>query len=121
MKLNAEVDGETVALEVRREGGRVFADVGGRRYELEARSLGEGEYLLLREGRVYECRVGGAQGARGRGSLVVSVGEGEYAVTLTDPKHLRGARVAGGPAAGRGAGAASAAGQVLRRTDQARR
>src|SRR2546423_13395591 len=101
MKLNAELEGETVALEVRREGGRVFADVGGLRYELEARALGAGEYLLLHEGRVYECRVEQAQGARGRGSLVVSVGAGEYAVTLTDPKHLRGARVAGGHEAGR--------------------
>ena len=82
MKLNAEVDGEEVALEVRREGGRVFADVGGRRYELEARAVGAGEYLLLHEGRVYECRAEQAQGARGRGSLVVSVGAGEYAVKI---------------------------------------
>ena len=114
MKLNAEVDGEEVALEVRREGGRVFADVGGRRYELEARAVGAGEYLLLYEGRVYECRVEQAQGARGRGLLVVSVGAGEYAVTLTDPKHLRGARVAGGHDAGRAQVAAPMPGKVVR-------
>ena len=114
MKLNAEVDGETVALEVRREGGRVFADVGGRRYELEARAVGAGEYHLLHEGRIYECRVGGAQGARGRGSLVVAVGAEEYAVTLTDPKHLRGARVAGGHDAGRAQVAAPMPGKVVR-------
>src|SRR2546423_5885274 len=98
MKLNAEVDGEEVALEVRREGGRVFADVGGRRYELEARAVGAGEYLLLHEGRVYECRAEQAQGAPGRGPLGVSVGACEYALTLPDPKHLRGPRVTGGPA-----------------------
>ena len=114
MKLSAEVDGEEVALEVRREGGRVFADVGGRRYELEARALGAGEYLLLQGERVYECRVGAAQGARGRGSLVVSVGEGEYAVTLTDPKHLRGARVAGGHDAGRAQVSSPMPGKVVR-------
>src|SRR2546423_10639859 len=114
MKLNAELEGETVALEVRREGGRVFADVGGLRYELEARALGAGEYLLLHEGRVYECRVEQAQGARGRGSLVVSVGAGEYAVTLTDPKHLRGARVAGGHDAGRAQVTAPMPGKVVR-------
>src|SRR5256714_12508147 len=114
MKLNAEVDGEEVALEVRREGGRVFADVGGRRYELEARAVGAGEYLLLHEGRIYECRVGGAQGARGRGSLVVAVGACEYAVTLTDPKHLRGARVAGGHDAGRAQVVAPMPGKVVR-------
>src|SRR5436309_5513611 len=114
MKLNAEIDGEEVALEVRREGGRVFADVGGRRYELEARALGAGEYLLLHEGRVYECRVEQAQGAQGRGSLIVSVGAGEYAVTLTDPKHLRGARVAGGHDAGRAQVVAPMPGKVVR-------
>ena len=114
MKLNAEVDGEEVALKVRREGGRVFADVGGRQYELKARRVGDSEYLLLNEGRVYECRVGAAQGARGRGALVVSVGESEYAVTLTDPKHLRGARVAGGHDAGRAQVVAPMPGKVVR-------
>jgi biotin carboxyl carrier protein len=121
MKLNAEVGGEQVALEVRREGGRVFAEVGGRRYELEARALGEGEYLLLRGGRVYECRVGAgvgrgdAGGAVGRrGALVVVVGAREYEVTLADTKHLRASRVAGGHDAGRAQVAAPMPGKVVR-------
>lgn len=122
MKLNAETGGEQIALEVRREGGRVFAEVGGRRYELEARALQEGEYLLLREGHVYECRVGAAAGVRGatgdgvggRGTLVVAVGAREYEVTLTDTKHLRGARVAGGHDAGRAQVAAPMPGKVVR-------
>jgi biotin carboxyl carrier protein len=96
MKLNAEIDGEKVALDVRREGERVFAEVDGRRYELEARRVGGDEYLLLNAGRVYECRVGAEPGAGVRGALRVSVGGHEYAVKLTDPKHLRGA----GPATG---------------------
>jgi biotin carboxyl carrier protein len=112
MKLNAEIEGENVALEVRREGERVVAEVGGRRYELEARGVGAGEYLLLHEGRVYECRVEQARGARG--SLVVSLGAGEYAVTLTDPKHLRGARVGVGHDAGRAHIAAPMPGKVVR-------
>ncbi|MFL6257671.1 MAG: biotin/lipoyl-containing protein [Pyrinomonadaceae bacterium] len=99
MKLNAEIDGEKVALEVRREGGRVLGEVGGRLYELEAREVGAGEYLLIHGGRVYECRVGGEPGAPGRGALRVSVGAREYGVRLTDPKHLRGAG-AGGDAQG---------------------
>jgi hypothetical protein len=62
MKLNAEIDGEKVALDVRREGERVVAEVGGRHYELEAQKLGVGEYLLVSEGRVYECHVSGWHG-----------------------------------------------------------
>lgn len=111
MKLNAEVGGEKLSVEVRREGGRVFAEVGGRRYELEARAVGAGEYLLVHEGRVYECRVGRRVGGS---PLTVAVGAGEYEVTLTDPKHLRGAGVAHGPEAGRAQVVAPMPGKVVR-------
>lgn len=112
MKLNAEVGGEGLSVEVRREGERVFAEVGGRRYELEARAVGAGEYLLVHEGRVYECRVGQS---KERGSpLTVSAGAGEYEVTLTDPKHLRGAAGAHGPEAGRAQVVAPMPGKVVR-------
>jgi biotin carboxyl carrier protein len=116
MRLNAEIEGERVALEVRREGGRVFAEVGGRRYELEARRVGEGEYLLTHGGRVYECRVGAEAGAGvgARGSLRVSVGAREYGVTLTDPKHLRGAGAVGGEQGGRAQIKAPMPGKVVR-------
>lgn len=114
MRLNAEIEGEKVPLEVRREGERVVAEVGGRRYELEARALGGDEYLLLHEGRVYECRAGLLQGAQSRGTLVVAVGADEYAVTLTDPKHLRGARAVAGHDAGRAQVVAPMPGKVVR-------
>ena len=114
MKLNAEIEGEKVALEVRREGGRVVGEVNGRRYELEAREVGAGEYLLIHEGRVYECRVGAEPGAAGRGALRVSVGAREYGVRLTDPKHLRGAGAAGGEQGGRAQVKAPMPGKVVR-------
>ena len=101
MRLNAEIDGEKVALEVKREGGRVSAEVGGRRYELEARGVGAGEYLMIHGGRVYECRVGAEPGSEGRGAMRVLVGAREYGVRLTDPKHLRGAGAGGGEQGGR--------------------
>ena len=110
MKLNAEVEGERVALELKREGGRVWADVGGRRYELEARAVGAGEYVLLHEGRVYECRVG----ARAEGAAEVTVGARAYEVRLTDPKHLRGAGSVGAHDAGRAQIKAPMPGKVVR-------
>ena len=114
MRLNAEIEGEEVALEVRREGARVWAEVGGRRYELEAREVGAGEYLLIQGGRVYECRAGAESGAGGRGSLRVTVGAREYGVTLTDPKRLRGAGAAAGEQGGRAQIKAPMPGKVVR-------
>src|SRR5688500_232315 len=114
MRLNAEIDGEKLTLEVRREGGRVSAEVGGRRYELEARALGAGEWLLVRDGRVYECRAGAEPGGAGRGAMRVSVGAREYGVALTDPKHLRGAVGPGGEQGGRAPVKAPMPGKVVR-------
>ena len=112
MKLNAEVDGERVALELRRDGGRVLAEVGGRRYEVEAREVGAGEYLLLHGGRVYECSVGPV--AEAGGAREVSVGGRAYGVRLADPKHLRGAGPAGAHDAGRVQVRAPMPGKVVR-------
>lgn len=112
MRLNAEVEDEKLSVEMRREGERVFAEIGGRRYELEAREVGAGEYLLLHDGRVYECRVGQS---KGRGTpLSVAVGAREYDVTLTDPKHLRGAGVAHTHDSGRAQVTAPMPGKVVR-------
>ena len=111
MRLKAELSGETYELSIRREGVRVFAEVGGRAYELEARAVGAGEYLLLHEGRVYECRVDRRAGGS---PLSVSVGGDEYEVTLTDPKHLRGAGVAHGAGEGRAQVVAPMPGKVVR-------
>ena len=112
MRLNAEVDGEKLALEVGREGVRATAVVDGRRYELEARALGAGEYLLVHGGRVYECRVGAEPG--GAGPLLVSVGGAEYSVALADPKRLRGASAAGAEQGGRAQVRAPMPGKVVR-------
>lgn len=110
MKLTAELDDQNYALDVRREGARVEATINGRRYELEAHETEAGAFLLLAEGRVYECRAGAPQG----GVSEVQLGDEIFRVRLFDPKRLRGARGAGAEASGRAQVAASMPGKVVR-------
>ncbi|HEV2879768.1 MAG TPA: biotin/lipoyl-containing protein [Pyrinomonadaceae bacterium] len=114
MKLIAEVEGQSYALDVRREGARVEASVDGRRYELEARETEAGAFLLLAAGgRVYECRANRAAAGAG-GTREVQIGDEVFQVKLIDPKRLRGARGAGAEASGRAQVTASMPGKVVR-------
>jgi biotin carboxyl carrier protein len=93
MKLTAELAGEKHRIEIKRDGTRVSALIDGRSYELEAREQGAGVYLLLAGNRVFECRVDQSEAQRGR--MEVHVGGDTHAVTLADPKRLRGAQLTG--------------------------
>lgn len=116
MKLTAEIDGQSYALDLRREGARVEATVDGRRYELEAHETEAGAFLLLAGGgRVYECRANrtGPQDT----ATEVHLGDEIFQVTLVDPKRLSGARGAGAGAEASGGRAqikASMPGKVVR-------
>jgi biotin carboxyl carrier protein len=113
MKLIAEIDGQSYALDMRREGGRVEATVEGRRYELEARETEAGAFLLLSAGgRVYECRANRATAPGGASE--VQIGDEVFQVKLVDPKRLRGGRGAGAEASGRAQVTASMPGKVVR-------
>jgi biotin carboxyl carrier protein len=118
MKLNAEIDGERLALDVRREAGaRVVAEVDGRRYELEAREPETGVYLLFHEGRVFECRGGGgaaAADARAHGRTEITIGGRTYGVALSDPKRLGGVGAAGAHAGGRAEVVSPMPGKIVR-------
>jgi biotin carboxyl carrier protein len=112
MKLTAEIAGEEHALELRRDGVRVEAEVGGRRYELEARETEAGAYLFVLGGRVYECRV--EAGASRDGETHVEINGREFDVTLYDPRRLRAAAAGTAQGLGRAVVVASMPGKVVR-------
>ena len=97
MKLNAEIAGHKYAVELRREDARVFANVDDRRYEIEVHESSDG-YLLVHDGRVFNGHVDG--GAQAGQPLQVVIGTSNYAVTITDPKRLRGSGNTGAHADG---------------------
>lgn len=112
MKLTAEINGEQHALEVRREGARVFAEIDGRSYELEARETERGAYLLLLDGRVHECLVEDNKAAGG--AVKVEVGGRAYEVALFDPRRLRAAIAGGSQNQGRAVVVATIPGKIVR-------
>ena len=57
MKLKAIIDGKEQELSLQLDGGRVLAGIGARRYDIEAREIDHGSYLLFVGNRVVECRV----------------------------------------------------------------
>ena len=88
MKLHATIADIESVVEIRRTADRVSATVDGVEYDLEVRAIGSGSYLLMRGGRVFDCRV---EGTVESGKAVDAfVGTHHFAVTLTDPKRLRG-------------------------------
>jgi len=116
MKLTAEIDGQSYALDLQREGVRVEVTVDGRRYELEARETEAGTFLVLAGGRVYECWANRDGTQQQQGDMTeVHLGDEVFQVTLIDPKRLSGARAAGAEASGgRAQIKASMPGKVVR-------
>jgi biotin carboxyl carrier protein len=112
MKLTAEIEGEQVALEWRRDGKRVVANVGERVYELEARETERGALLFNVGGRVYECRVeaGDARDAATR----VEINGRKFGVALFDPRRLRAAGAGSAQSQGRATVASAIPGKVVR-------
>lgn len=92
MKLNAFIADCQTDIEIWDEGRRVVAEVDDRRYELEVHESGPSGYLLISQGRVFECRVE-ERPESGR-KIDVIVGTSSFALTLTDPKRLLGATTA---------------------------
>jgi len=89
MKLTATIIDYQTDVQVWDEGRRVVAEINGRRYELEIESHPPHGYLFVSQGGVFDCRVG--DWPESGKPIEVVVGTTQYAVTLTDPKRLRGA------------------------------
>src|SRR5687768_1321790 len=89
MKLHAESNGNSHEIEIKREDGKVFANVDGRQYELEISEPEKNVLLFKHENAIYEAVVSPA--APGQ-STHVRVGKDEFEIKLTDPKRLRGTR-----------------------------
>lgn len=112
MKLTALIENEKHAISVEREGSRVVAEVDGRSVELIVREPEEGVYLLICDGRVYECRVT-REGLKA-GQCHVYTGNQAYVINLIDPKRLRAGQSAGGPLDGAAQIVAPMPGKVVR-------
>lgn len=112
MKLRATIDDVEVDVEIRRQAEKVFANVDGREYQLEAHASPAGVTLLAADGKVYDCRVDG-QPASGQ-AFDVFVGANHYTATLADPKRLRGAAAASAHADGAARIVAPMPGKVVR-------
>ena len=92
MKLHAATADYQAEIQIRDDGERVFAELDGRSYELEAHESADG-FLLTHNGTIFNCRVEGRP--QSGNPIEIIVGTNEYLVTLTDPKRLRSAASAG--------------------------
>ena len=81
MKFHAELNDQKHEVEIKRDGGKLFADVDGRSYELEVSEPERGIYLFKHEGKIFEASVSDGH---------VRIGGSEFDVRLVDPKRLRG-------------------------------
>ena len=89
MKLRADIAGESYSVDFRRYGHRVVTEIDDRRYELYVHESGPQEFLLIHDGRVFDCRV---EGRPEIGKAIdVIVGTKRCAIAITDPKRLQGA------------------------------
>ncbi|MCC6328052.1 MAG: hypothetical protein IT174_06030 [Acidobacteria bacterium] len=88
MKLQAQVGDEKHEVEIRREGDQAFACVDGREYELEVSEPEKGVYLFKNNGKITEVFV--SPRAKPDQPVLVQTGGHSLAITLIDPKRLRG-------------------------------
>lgn len=92
MKLYAEINDQKHEITLKREAGKVFAEIDGRSYELEASEPEPNVYLLKHDNRIHQIYVAP--------NNTVAVSSHQFEINLIDPKRLRGAGAADGSADG---------------------
>ncbi len=98
MKLIAQINDEQQEIEIKKDGGKVFAEIDGRKYELEASKPEQNVYLFKRDGKVFEVFV--SPKANINEPFKIKVGTDDFEVNITDPKKLRGTGAGSGSAEG---------------------
>jgi biotin carboxyl carrier protein len=93
VKVHVTINDYQTDIQIADEGGRVLAEIDGRRYELDVHESGPNSYLLISNGQVFDCRVEGR--AESGKPVAVIVGTSHCSVTLTDPRRLSSLSAAG--------------------------
>jgi len=87
MKVEAEINGRQVVIDLDERDGRLTARIGDRAYELDVERPEDGAYLLFVGEEVYEARVW----AEETGTLRIKLRDRIYQAKIVDRKHRRGA------------------------------
>lgn len=88
MKLIAQIKEDEHEINIKREGSKIFAEVGERKYELELSVPESNIYLLKHAGKIYEVFV--SPNKIKDEPVQVNVGTEEFEINLIDPKKIRG-------------------------------
>lgn len=89
MRLQAEIGGEIVEVNIKRNGDRIFATVGDREYSLEVSEPENDVFLFRKDGQIFEVFV--SPPPQPDLPTRITIRGAEYEVSITDPKRLRGA------------------------------
>lgn len=111
MKLRAQIGEESHEIDITRDGMRVYADVDGRKYELDASEPEPNVFLFKHGGRIHEAYVS----ARGPDDpLSVVTGGTEFEIKVIDAKRLRGSGASSDHAGGHAEIRTAMPGKVVR-------
>ena len=88
MKLTATLGEETSEINIKSEDGTIFAEVDGRKYELEISEPESNIYLFKYNNKIFEVFVSPSETFEN--PMEVSVGSHAYEISVSDPKRLRG-------------------------------